>query len=63
VVKGEAQNSIFRWLTSKEKNGWNEQQPTWNFSKYLVNENGILTHYFEPSVSPLDPEVIEAIER
>ncbi|MGZ3880075.1 MAG: glutathione peroxidase [Flavisolibacter sp.] len=63
VVKGESQNRIFKWLTSKEQNGWNEQPPTWNFSKYLVNEEGVLTHYFEPSVSPLDPEVLKAIER
>jgi glutathione peroxidase len=42
-------------------NGWNEKEPTWNFSKYLVNEEGILTHYFDPAVSPLDPAVLNAI--
>ena len=63
VVKGQSQNTVFRWLTNKDQNGWNEQSPTWNFSKYLVNEEGTLTHYFEPSVSPLDEEVLQAIER
>ena len=61
VIKGENQNPVFEWLTNREQNGWNEQPPTWNFSKYLVNEEGILTHYFEPSVSPLDSEVVKAI--
>jgi glutathione peroxidase len=61
VVRSEAQNPIFKWLTSKELNGWNNQQPTWNFSKYLVNEEGMLTHYFDPSVSPTGPEVLEAL--
>lgn len=61
VVKSPRQNKVFEWLTHKELNGWNEQQPSWNFSKYLVNENGLLTHYFDPAVSPLNDEVIEAV--
>jgi len=54
VVKGEQQNEVYRWLTDKNKNGWNEKEPGWNFSKYLVNEYGSLTHYFGPAISPLD---------
>ena len=52
VKKTSAQNSVFRWLTDKKENGWNDHQPDWNFSKYFVNEEGILTHYFGPSISP-----------
>lgn len=37
VSKGENQQAIFKWLTDKEKNGWNEHDPDWNFSKYLVD--------------------------
>lgn len=62
VVKGAGQNNIFHWLTDKELNGWNDQEPTWNFSKYLINGQGALTHYFDPSVSPLGKEVIAAVE-
>jgi glutathione peroxidase len=61
VIKGGEQHPVFQWLSSKAKNGWNEKQPSWNFSKYLVNEEGILTHYFEPAVSPLSEEVIQAV--
>lgn len=61
VLKGAEQNKIFQWLTHKEQNGWNEQQPAWNFAKYLVSEEGTLTHYFDPWISPLSKEVIEAI--
>lgn len=61
VLKGAEQNKIFQWLTHKEQNGWNEQQPAWNFAKYLVSEEGMLTHYFDPWISPLSKEVIEAI--
>jgi len=63
VVKGNNQNEIFKWLSDENKNGWNSQQPTWNFSKYLVDENGVLTKYFAPSLSPLSKEVIAGIEK
>jgi glutathione peroxidase len=61
VKKTGDQNGVFKWLSSPEQNGWNSQEPKWNFSKYLVNENGMLTHYFDPSVSPLDEAVVNAI--
>jgi glutathione peroxidase len=62
VIKSKQQNEVFKWLTDKNRNGWNEQQPTWNFSKYLVDENGALIKYFDPAVSPMSDEVVKAIE-
>lgn len=53
VIKTPRQNKVFQWLSDKHKNGWNDQAPEWNFSKYLVNAQGMLTHYFGPAVSPL----------
>jgi glutathione peroxidase len=61
VIKSPEQNEIFQWLGHASENGWNDQQPSWNFSKYLVNEEGVLTHYFGPAVSPIDDVVIQAI--
>jgi len=61
VIKGPGQNPVFEWLSHREKNGWLDQQPTWNFSKYLVSEQGVLTSYFDPSVSPLGPEISHAV--
>ncbi|MET0635580.1 MAG: glutathione peroxidase [Chitinophagaceae bacterium] len=61
VVRAKEQNEIFHWLTAPELNGWNEQEPTWNFSKYLVDENGILIKYFDPGVSPLSKEIVAAV--
>ncbi len=62
VVPGESQQAIFKWLTDASQNGWNKQPPTWNFSKYLVDDNGSLIRYFGPSVDPLSDEVKEAIK-
>ena len=56
VKKGLKQNRIFQWLTDKEKNGWNNKAPSWNFCKYLVDEKGNLTHFFEPAVEPASIE-------
>ena len=62
VVEGAGQNPVFRWLTHSQQNGWNNQVPEWNFSKYLISENGMLTHYFGPAVSPMDDTVQRAIK-
>ncbi len=62
VIKSPQQNKVYQWLTNKNKNGWNEQQPRWNFSKYLVNENGALTHYFDATISPLSVEIMKSIK-
>lgn len=62
VIKGAEQHLVYQWLTNPERNGWNSKAPSWNFAKYLVNEEGILTHYFEPSVSPVGEEVRTAVQ-
>ncbi|HMU45637.1 MAG TPA: glutathione peroxidase [Chitinophagaceae bacterium] len=61
VTRSEEQNPVYQWLTHAEKNGWCNKQPSWNFSKYLVNEKGHLVNYFDPSVSPTSPEVTMAL--
>lgn len=61
VIKSNRQNTIFNWLTNTASNGWNDKAPSWNFSKYIVNDKGQLTNYFDPGISPLSKEVINAI--
>ena len=63
VITGADQNEIFQWLTQKNKNGWNEQAPSWNFCKYLIDEQGRLTNFFASSVEPSSPEVLAAINQ
>ncbi len=61
-VKGENQSSLYKWLTDPVKNGWNSTVPSWNFSKYLIDENGKLLHYFGPKIKPDSPEFLAAIK-
>lgn len=63
VIKGNQQNDVFKWLTDPSQNGWNKRQPSWNFSKYLVDEQGMLINYFDPAISPMDKDVLNAIEK
>ncbi len=62
VIKQNHQNEVHKWLSDMTINGWCHQEPAWNFCKYLVNEHGVLTHYFPMTVDPLAPEVIAAID-
>ena len=63
VIRSAQQNPVYQWLTDSTRNGWNKKPPTWNFTKYLVNEEGKLTHYFGPSVSPLSKDVLDAVSQ
>lgn len=63
VIKGREQNDVFKWLTDPSQNGWNSKQPSWNFSKYLVDEEGTLINYFGPAVSPVSNDIKEAINK
>src|SRR6185437_6593938 len=42
-VKGNTKQPVYKWLTEKSKNGWNELEPQWNFYKYLIDEKGNLS--------------------
>ncbi len=63
VIKKSEQHLVYQWLTDATKNGWNTKSPSWNFTKYIVNEEGVLTNYFGSSISPLDSDVLKAINK
>lgn len=60
-VVGEEMDPIYKFLTQKEKNGVMDSKVTWNFQKYLLNEEGILEKVIDPRTSPDDSEVIDWI--
>ncbi len=61
-VKGDDVAPLYRWLSDPAQNGWNSQEPSWNFCKYLINEKGELTHFFASKVKPDSPEFLSALE-
>jgi glutathione peroxidase len=60
-VKGDDKAPLYQWLSQKSLNGWNDQEPTWNFCKYVVNEKGELVSFFPSGVKPGDAEFKKAV--
>ncbi|MCH7398467.1 glutathione peroxidase [Belliella sp. DSM 107340] len=61
-VKGADKHPLYRWLSDKDLNGWNDKEPSWNFCKYFIDENGELKQFFASSVNPMDDEIINLIK-
>ena len=62
-VKGNDMHPIYQFLTQAEKNGKLDSKVTWNFQKYLIDEQGQLAKVISPRTSPDDPEIIAWIEQ
>ena len=60
-VRGKNLNSVYKWLSSIDDNGWNDKAPRWNFFKYLVDETGNLKAVYSSNVNPLDDEFIDFV--
>lgn len=56
-VKGGDQHPLYQWLEAKT-----EKHPDWNFSKYLVNEDGTNVTFFNSNTQPLDESIISIIQ-
>ncbi len=57
-VKGKDMHPVYKWLTSKELNGFEDSDVQWNFQKYLLDENGKLVKVIKPRIKPTDPEIL-----
>jgi glutathione peroxidase len=60
-VKGADKDPLYRWLSDKDLNGWNDKEPSWNFCKYFINEKGELLKFFPSSVKPTDEEILKLV--
>lgn len=61
-VKGSETHPLFQWLSQKSLNGVADIEITWNFQKFLIDENGQLVKSVAPAVSPMDDAVLGWIE-
>jgi len=60
-VKGDDMDPLYQWLSDKNKNGWNDDAPGWNFCKYLINENGELIKYYGSAIKPMSQKLVADI--
>ena len=51
-VKGDDIHPLYRWLTDKSLNGAMDAPVTWNFQKFMIDENGRLVGMVPPRESP-----------
>lgn len=62
-VKGKNKAPIYEWLTKKSFNGVEDSKVSWNFNKYLINEQGEYVKHFESGVKPDAPELLDALRK
>ena len=57
-VRGDDIHPLYKWLTSKDKNGVMDSEVKWNFQKYLIDENGKLVDVVTTREQPGSEKVI-----
>lgn len=50
-------DDIYQWLCNKEQNGVSDAKVSWNFNKFLIDENGRWLAHFPSSTSPMSMEI------
>jgi len=60
-VVGLNQHPIYSFLTKKKLNGSIDSMVTWNFQKFLIDENGYVVKSISPRRQPDDEEIINWI--
>lgn len=61
-VKGDDIAPIFKYLTEKELNGVKNTSILWNFTKFLVDENGKLIDSFVSTTKPTDEAITKYLK-
>lgn len=56
-VKGDDTAPIFKYLSDKDLNGVKDTDIQWNFTKFLIDENGKLIESFPSKVKPTDEAI------
>ena len=61
-VKGEDVAPIYKWLTSKTENGILDAQIGWNFTKFMLDENGKMLACFPSKTEPDSEEITKFLK-
>lgn len=61
-VKGDDTAPIFKYLTEKDLNGVKNTTILWNFTKFLVDENGKLIDSFISTTKPTDDAITKYLK-
>ncbi len=61
-VKGDDQHPLYKWLTTESENGLEDSKVSWNFQKYMINEQGELVGHFKPRTKPDHKDLVSWIK-
>ena len=61
-VKGDDMDPLYSWLTQKSENGLMDAPVTWNFQKFLIDENGKLVGMVPPKELPTSDRILNFIQ-
>jgi glutathione peroxidase len=61
-VVGDNTHPLFKWLTNKQENGVLDASVKWNFTKFILDENGKLLASFESKVTPESEEILKYLK-
>ena len=60
-VKGDDMDPIYQWLTQKSQNGVKDSEVSWNFQKYMIDEEGKWVDFLNPKEKPDSEKLIQWI--
>ena len=58
-IKGDTIHPIYQWLTSSDENGVLDAKVTWNYQKFMIDENGEVVDAVAPIISPKSNRIME----
>ncbi len=61
-VKGKNIAPIYEWLTSKELNGKDDYKISWNFNKFLIDEDGHIIEHYGSKVTPTSDKITQNLK-
>jgi glutathione peroxidase len=61
-VKGDGIAPLYQWLTKKSENGVLDAPVTWNFQKFMIDENGNMVDFAPPKELPTSPRIVTWIQ-
>jgi len=60
-VKGDNTTPVYKYLCNKTENGVLDATISWNFNKFIIDENGNLIAHFDSKVTPDSEELLKYI--
>ena len=61
-VRGKEAHEIYQWLTKADLNGKSDYKISWNFNKFLLDENGQIIDHFSSKTKPTDVAILSHLK-